>query len=268
MIKFHKSDIKNTIVCLFAVLLLMGIIGCGGDKNGTPKFKVERIIDGDTIVLQDGRTVRYIGIDTPERGDPYYSEATEANRNLVEGEKVKLVLDVEEKDRYGRTLAYVYVDDTFVNVELVRMGYARAYPYPPNIKHKDVFSKAENEARREGVGIWSSRLKGHEIDITEVSFDPEGDDRNNLNGEWVVIIGNTNDSINMNGFTLSDDSGHVYSFENFTLPARGTVKIFTGAGDNTTTSLYWGSNMPIWNNDSDTAFLRNPEGLLIAEYSY
>lgn len=265
MIKLRKILIE-----LVVVLLLVSIVGCGEDKNKTSGngFKVERIIDGDTIVLKDGRTVRYIGIDTPERGESYYAEATEANRRLVEGEKLKLELDVEEKDRYGRTLAYIYVDDTFVNVQLIREGYARAYPYPPNIKYKDVFSKAEVEARQRGVGIWSSRPQGREIAILEISFDPPGDDRDNLNGEWVAIINNAGVPIDMNGFALSDDSNHVYSFEDFTLSSEVTVKVFTGTGDDTPTSLYWNSRTPIWNNDGDTAYLKDSDDSLVDEYSY
>lgn len=120
------------------------------------EFKVERVIDGDTIVLSDGREVRYIGIDAPEEGKLYFAEATEANRRLVEGKSVELELDAEEKDKYGRTLAYVYADDTFVNLKLVQDGYARAYPFPPNVRYRDLFALAEQEARRKCLGIWES----------------------------------------------------------------------------------------------------------------
>ena len=251
-------------------LLLIGMAGCGEDDSisSGSEFKVERVIDGDTVVLVGGRTVRYIGIDTPERGEPYYEEAREANRHLVEGEVVRLELDEEEKDRYGRTLAYVYADDIFVNMELVKQGYARAYPYPPNVKYENTFSNAEDKARQKRIGIWSSRPKRPGIEIAEVTFDPPGDDRDNLNGEWVVIANNADASIDMTGFTLSDDSDHVYSFGDFVLSAGGTVKVFTGSGADTLTSLYWGSKSPIWNNDGDTAYLRNSDGSLLDEYSY
>jgi micrococcal nuclease len=254
----------------FVALLLVSIAGCGEDKSaGTDcKFKVERVIDGDTIVLVGGRTVRYIGINTPEKGEPYYEEAKEANRRLVEGKDVKLELDEQEKDLYGRTLAYVYVGDTFVNVQLVREGCARAYPYPPNVKYDDIFSNAEKEARQKRIGIWSSRPQGHGIEITEINFDPPGNDRDNLNGEWVIITNNTNAPIDMTGYTLSDDSDHVYNFEDFALPAGATVTVFVGSGADTPTSLYWGSKTPIWNNDGDTAYLKDADGSLVDEYLY
>jgi micrococcal nuclease len=120
---------------------------------------VTRIIDGDTIeVAQDGRTyrVRYIGMDTPEQGDFFYSEATEANQGLVKGQQVILVKDVSETDRYGRLLRYVYLaDGTFVNAELVRQGYAVIATFPPDVRHQELFLQLEREAREAGRGLWA-----------------------------------------------------------------------------------------------------------------
>lgn len=262
---------RSTIFASFlAVFLLIGAAGCGEDKNAASgsEFKVERVIDGDTIVLVDGRTVRYTGINTPERGEPYYEEAKEANRRLVEGKKVRLELDEQEKDRYERTLAYVHIGDTFVNVELVKGGYARAYPYPPNAKYESAFSSAEEEARQKSIGIWSSRPQGRKVEIARINYDAQGDDRDNLNGEWIVIANNTDTSVNMAGFTLNDDSDHVYIFGNLILAAGRTVTVFSGAGVDSPSSLYWNSSVPIWNNDTDTVYLKDADGILIDEYSY
>jgi len=209
-----------------------------------------------------------IGIDTPEKGELYYEEAKEANRRLVEGKEVKLELDEEERDRYGRTLAYVYIGNAFINLKLVREGYARAYSYPPNIRYREMFSRAQEEARQKGIGIWSSRPQGRRVEITEINFDPPGSDRDNLNGEWIVIASNTDVPIDMTGFTLSDDSDHVYKFGQFTLTPGNTVTVFTGSGVSASTSLYWGSKTPIWNNDGDTAYLKDSDGSLIDKYSY
>jgi hypothetical protein len=95
-----------------------------------------------------------------------------------------------------------------------------------------------------------------------------GKDRENLNGEWVKIINPAATFVNMNGFTLSDESNHIYEFGNFTLSAGGEVKVHTGSGKDTPDSLYWGSKAPIWNNDADTAYLRDSNGTLVDEYSY
>jgi len=119
--------------------------------------QVVRIIDGDTIEVQiygSNYKVRYIGIDTPEVGDPCSAEATAANRDLVEGKNVHLEKDVSETDKYGRLLRYVYVGDTMVNAELVRQGYAQVYTYPPDVKYNEQFLELERKAREKGRGCW------------------------------------------------------------------------------------------------------------------
>ncbi len=127
--------------------------------------RVVRVIDGDTIqvccVFGDRVKVRYIGVDTPEthhpmRGvEPYGMEASEANRKLVDGKKVTLDFDVQQFDKYGRTLAYVYLEDgTFVNAWLVENGYAMVMTVPPNVKYQELFLKLQREAREAGRGLW------------------------------------------------------------------------------------------------------------------
>lgn len=98
--------------------------------------------------------MRYIGMDTPEKGEPYYLEALQMNNELVGGKKVRLEKDISDRDRYGRLLRYIYVDDIFVNAELVRQGYAHAHAYPPDIKYQTYLETAEEEARRMNRGIW------------------------------------------------------------------------------------------------------------------
>jgi len=115
---------------------------------------VTQVIDGDTIVIQGGRHVRYIGIDAPEEGEPYYLEAKRVNRELVAGKKVRLERDISETDKYGRLLRYVYVGDTFVNAEIVRQGYAWAKAYPPDVKYQPYLEAMEKEARQLKRGIW------------------------------------------------------------------------------------------------------------------
>ena len=116
---------------------------------------VTRVIDGDTIEIEGGERVRYIGIDTPEVGEPYYQEATEANRNLVEGKRVRLEKDVDDRDEYGRLLRYVWIYHTMVNAELVRLGYAYSYSYRPNIRYQEYILQVEKEAREQKRGLWS-----------------------------------------------------------------------------------------------------------------
>jgi micrococcal nuclease len=125
-----------------------------------------RVVDGDTIrVVVGGREepVRYIGIDTPESVKPgtpvqcFAKRASAFNARLVEGERVRLVSDVEARDRYGRVLAYVYRarDGLFVNAELVRRGFATTLTISPNVAHAAEFKVLATRARLSGLGLWS-----------------------------------------------------------------------------------------------------------------
>ena len=120
-----------------------------------------KVIDGDTIVLDGNEIVRLIGIDTPETKDPrkplqYYGrEAYEFTKKLVKGKKVRLAYDLNKKDKYGRTLAYVYLEDgTFLNAEIIKQGYGFAYRYFV-FKYFDEFKQYEREARENEIGLWS-----------------------------------------------------------------------------------------------------------------
>ena len=125
---------------------------------------VLHVDDGDTIdVRVDGRVerVRYIGIDAPEvahegtGGAPGGEAAARVNRALLRARHVRLELDQETRDRYGRLLAYVWTGVTMVNLEMVRLGYARALTIPPNVRYARRFARAEASAARAALGLWS-----------------------------------------------------------------------------------------------------------------
>ena len=124
---------------------------------------VVRVVDGDTIHVRLGdrlEKVRYIGVNTPEirhpsRGEEPGGRAAHAvNRRLVAGKRVRLELDVQARDRYGRLLAYVWVGGTMINAELVRLGYAQVMTVPPNVRHQALFVKLQRDAREAGRGLW------------------------------------------------------------------------------------------------------------------
>ena len=129
--------------------------------NTVEGLKVRRVIDGDTIELSTGVKVRYIGVDTPETKHPskqverFGIEASEANKSLVEGKHIKIEFDAQKQDKYGRVLAYVYVDTIFVNAWLVKNGLAKVSTYPPNVKYQELFTKLQQEARVAKRGLWA-----------------------------------------------------------------------------------------------------------------
>lgn len=157
----------------FMIMAVVAMLStsCGNDGGtSTPPpgtASIAHIVDGDTVRVKiAGREerVRLVGIDTPESvkpGTPVQCFALAASARLKallpEGSAVRLVRDVEQRDRYGRLLAYVYRarDDLFVNLALVREGYAVVLTVPPNVAHADEFVAAARDARQEGRGLWS-----------------------------------------------------------------------------------------------------------------
>ena len=234
--------------------------------EGSPA-RVASVIDGDTVELADGRRVRYIGIDTPERDQPYAAGATALNRSLVEGQDVWLETDAQATDQYGRLLAYVWAGDTFVNLELVRQGFATAYTVPPNVRHADAFVQAEREAREAGHGLWSPA--DVPIRITALNYDAPGADHLDPNGEWIEITNQGHSAIDLNGYTLTDEGSHVYTFSAVVLAPNATLRLHSGRGTDTAAELYWGlANEAVWNNDGDTAYLRDAAGTFVDAYAY
>lgn len=121
---------------------------------------VSKVIDGDTVELEGGRRVRYIGINTPEinyqtgKNDCYAAEAKQKNQELVESKVVRLEKDISETDKFGRLLRYVYVDDLFVNKVLVEQGFAQVSTFPPDVKYQKDFVDADRRARESSLGLW------------------------------------------------------------------------------------------------------------------
>ncbi len=132
---------------------------------------IDKVIDGDTVRLSTGQTLRYIGIDTPETVDPrrpvgcFGREASRANSGLVLGKTVRLEKDTSDTDKYGRLLRYVWVGEIFVNEYLVKNGFAKSSSYPPDIKYQDTLRAAESFARQNKLGLWGA---GCEADLPDL----------------------------------------------------------------------------------------------------
>lgn len=133
--------------------------------------RVIRVIDGDTVEVAFGSKtvgVRLIGIDTPETVHPtvgvecYGRQASAFTKSRLEGRNVRVEYDIERTDRYGRTLAYLWLEGRLFNRLLVRRGYAQVSTYPPNVKYVEAFVDAERAARRSGAGLWSAGCSGAE----------------------------------------------------------------------------------------------------------
>lgn len=135
-------------------------------NNTNVFFRIHRVVDGDTFWLINAKgekeKIRFIGIDAPEAKNygkkvkQYYGkESTNFLTNYLKGKKVRLEYDVQRYDQYGRTLAYVYLEDgTFLNEYLIKNGYAKVVTFPPNVKYHRQFVIAERYARQHQLGMW------------------------------------------------------------------------------------------------------------------
>jgi micrococcal nuclease len=140
--------------------LVVFMIPAHSSQSKEQEYLVTKIIDGDTVLLENGSTVRYLGVAPPHlhkgkvEAEFFAREAVRENKSLVLMKKVRLEFDVDKKDAEGRLLAYVFVKDLFVNGELIRLGYAHAAVSPPDVRHKNLFLRYEKDASKKCLGLW------------------------------------------------------------------------------------------------------------------
>ncbi len=180
----HDKIRKFGCMAALTVLLVVLISGCGkplnkdsekivnnnqpgkvkqiGVTNGEGWFRVKRVVDGDTFIVEENNErVRLIGINAPESAkpqenpQPFGREASRYLNKKLTGQEVKLVFDVAPRDKYGRLLAYVYLHDgSFINAIMLKEGYAQVMTVPPNVAHAKEFLRLQREARLQGKGLW------------------------------------------------------------------------------------------------------------------
>lgn len=148
---------------MLPIIVLFFFISLFSPQAKEQEFIVTKVIDGDTIQLEDGRIVRYIGVDAPElktkEGTPEFfaRQAAQFNKRLVFLKKVRLEFDEQKFDQHGRVLAYVFVKNLFVNAELIKNGYARVHLKPPNLKYQELFLSLQEKAIKEHKGLWQEK---------------------------------------------------------------------------------------------------------------
>lgn len=187
---------KKLIALITLLSLLFGSVAIAADKKPVVKngsYKVTSVVDGDTFKIAVGKTtetVRLIGVDTPETVhpnkavQPYGKEASAYTKKILAGKTVKLVFDVQQRDKYGRLLAYAYLaDGTFVNSTLIKNGYAVLMTIPPNVKYTKQFTALQKEARDKKRGLWADAKKADAKkpatsgNNAKLKYDPNGPDR-------------------------------------------------------------------------------------------
>ena len=173
-LKLIQAVVLAAAVIIYAGSKLIHIPGGAHAASKSETVFVARAVDGDTLKLSDGRRVRLIGVDTPEL---HYSDkllrdskrtrkdikaiqamgerAADFTKRLCEGKAVRIESDVRKSDKYGRLLAYLYLEDgTFINAKILEEGYGQVMTIPPNVKYADYFLKLQRQARESRKGLW------------------------------------------------------------------------------------------------------------------
>ncbi len=301
-ISLRRHEVRGAaLVGLIAVALLAGCTSASSDgaaggggppveagsstapqaspTQETDAWRSTEIVDGDTLYVSGPLgelEVRIIGVNTPESGECFSDEATDALAELVTGNDLVLVVDRSDVDQFGRALRYVETaDGVDVGAELVADGFAIARRYPPDDARADTYAELQRTAQREGRGLWApdacgaSDLDGVEI-VIDVNADAPGDDGVNLNGEWVRFTNTGADTVDLDGWEVADESAsHRYTFDDLRLEPGAEVTLFSGCGPDDETARYWcASGSAVWNNSGDTVFLRDENGNIVASLSY
>lgn len=262
------------LLCLFSFLLQKGKIEIPFFQNDL--LKVVEVVDGDSVILENGENVRYLGINTTEADQPYSKQASDFNKKLVLGKKVRLEFDVEKIDRYGRLLAYIWQDGKFINEKLLEEGFAISVGTQPNIKYQHLFLNAQKQAKNDCKNIWEGLCSFDKnqqcVKIIELEKNFKNNESKNKNNEWITFQNFCDKPINMNSWLLKDNSSsNFYIFKNIILKAKGKLFLYSGCGENKDNKLYWECperEYMIWNNSGDQAFLFDNDNLLKSYFNY
>jgi micrococcal nuclease len=230
---------ERRLVIVGILIIISGIFyyNLASDGNSRETFRVIRVIDGDTVELEDGLRLRLKGINTPEESMIFYSEAKDFLKGIVEGK----IVSVESHgfDKYGRLLGYIYLDGVLVNEMLLENGLATLYYYEKD-DHYNQLLEVEGVARDKELGIWKKSVNFGCLKLVDLIYKEPGERCSS--GERLVITNNCEESINV---LIKDDATHIYSEE-----INGNSNLIKDFSC-------------IWNDDGDSIYVWDDEGLLI-----
>jgi micrococcal nuclease len=256
-----KQSGEKFLKKLLFLAFLLFLTGCF-QTPVNQSFFVQRVIDGDTLVLEDNSTVRLIGINAPEKGQPGFDEAKQLLEELVLWKPVKLERDVVDKDRYGRLLRYV-TTDVMANAVLLEQGKAFFYP-SSNQLHSQELKKAEQKAVTANTGLWTQGSPC--LSLAFIVFNPEGPDQKRLGEECIGLSNQCPFALNVTGWVLKDTANNAFSLPARQLNPYDLLEVCTGNGTRKGV-VYLNHSTPVWNNQGDRVFVQDEKGLaLFHEY--
>jgi len=202
---------------------------------------VNRIIDGDTIVCNN-RTIRLLGINTPEKKMPYYQEAKDFLRQ-IENKTIEVLRDKEDEDKYNRKLRYVFYENELLNAEILQEGLATSFMLE-GLRYENKFRDAENYAKNKEIRLWEKSKEecAKCIKLLELNY----------SAEYFIIRNNCDSDCDLNGWIIKDDANHIFKLDNL------------NAGE----EKRYDSKIKIWNDVGDRFFMRDETGRLVVFYEY
>lgn len=225
---------NNKTIILIVLFLSTGILyyNYTSPTKIITNTKIIRVIDGDTLETEIGK-IRLLGINTPEKNQPYYEEAKQF-LNIYENKTI--LIESKEKDKYNRTLAYAFYGNILLNKQLLEQGLAHTYYYEKDKYYKEL-KKAEQKAQKNQIGIWKQSINSNCIQLLELKYK---ETKRCTNQEQLKLLNNCNEL----NITIKDQATHTYKE---TIPKGVFTKNFSC----------------IWNNDGDTLFIYDNSGMIL-----
>ena len=263
---------------LFAGVLARHVLAAPPPKEDVPPpptSTMTSVYDGDTFTLATGDRVRLRLVNTPELkpAEAYGLEARDAAEAFLGGKTLRLIYGAVPRDGYGRLLAAVAVGGDLLGVHLLERGLGHVFVIPPDQTDLKPYFAAQERARAAKRGIWSTPEFQGELHITSFHANADGDDRANVNGEYLRVCNVSSEPVQLHGYRIADISGNGYELPDLLLPAGHTVKVHSGQGvhqkdPSEQLAVYLGSADPIWNNKEDRATLYDRFGKVVDTRSH
>lgn len=229
---------------------------------------VAAVLDGDVMNMTSGERVQLRGVRAPTAKEDYGIEARETARTLVNGQEVVLSVRGVPRDEHGSLVASVRSLEGDLAVSLVERGYAWIHVVPPDDLDLTMLRTAQAAARSARRGVWGTERFARALHITDFVANAAGDDRENINGEYLRVCNISDQDTNLRGYTLRDRNGNMWTLPAVVVPVGHTIVIHSGSGTDQLNPrqplvIYLGSDRPIWNNTEDQATLTDRSGKVV-----
>ncbi len=265
---YYKMSSKKDLILLISLIFCLFVLDYPLLDKGLDNFLkeqeygiVERVVDGDTLII-NGNSTRLLGINTPERGEKYYTQAKSFLENLTLNKTVRIEYSNEKEDLYGRKLAYIFLNEMNVNEEVVRNGFGNLYILDYS-KYNFKLKERWQECIEKNINLCekSQDICTKCINLKEL----------NVKEQKVILKNNCLLKCNLSNWSIKDEGRKKFIFSEISLNSLEEIQIIvsndTQIEDNST-NLYWKNQDYVWTKSGDTLFLRDKQGFLVLWKNY